>query len=61
MSLESLKNISAVAFYFASVICFVLANVLKDNNASVYYILLVVGIILFFLGVLKRLKSNKNN
>ncbi|MBW1654824.1 MULTISPECIES: hypothetical protein [Flavobacterium] len=59
MSFESLKNISAVAFYFASVICFVLANVLKDNNLSVYYILMVAGIILFFLGVLKRTNANK--
>ncbi|MFB9076897.1 hypothetical protein ACFFLS_23200 [Flavobacterium procerum] len=59
MSLESLKNISAVAFYFASVICFVLANVLKDSNLSVYYILMVAGIILFFLGVLKRANANK--
>ena len=57
MSFESLKNISAVAFYFASVICFVLANVLKDNNLSVYYVLLVLGIILFFLGILKRIKT----
>ncbi len=59
MSFESLKNISAVAFYFASVICFVLANVLKDNNLSVYYILLVLGIILFFLGILKRIRTNR--
>lgn len=59
MSFESLKNISAVAFYFASVICFVLANVLKDNNLSVYYVLLVLGIILFFLGILKRIKTNR--
>ncbi|WP_289662415.1 hypothetical protein [Flavobacterium panacagri] len=59
MSFESLKNISAVAFYFASVICFVLANVLKDGNLSFYYVLLVAGIILFFLGVLKRINTNK--
>ncbi len=54
-----MKNISALTFYFASVICFVLANVLKDNNLSVYYILLVAGIILFFLGILKRIKTNR--
>ncbi|SHH37361.1 hypothetical protein [Flavobacterium defluvii] len=59
MSLESLKNISAVAFYFASVVCFVLANILKDNNPSVYYVLLVGGIVLFFLGVFKRMRSNR--
>ncbi|PBJ14535.1 hypothetical protein [Flavobacterium sp. ACN6] len=59
MSFESLKNISAVAFYFASVICFVLANVLKDSNLSVYYVLLVVGVILFFMGVIKRLRTKQ--
>lgn len=54
-----MKNISALTFYFASVISFVLANVLKDKNLSVYYVLLVAGIILFFLGVLKRIKTNR--
>ncbi|MDQ6531562.1 hypothetical protein [Flavobacterium sp. LHD-85] len=56
-----MKNISALTFYFASVLSFVLANVLKDKNLSVYYILLVLGIVLFFLGVLKKRKTNKNN
>ncbi|XDZ56800.1 hypothetical protein FlaCF_3848 [Flavobacterium tructae] len=59
MGFESLKNISAIAFYFVSVICFVLANVLKDSNLSVYYALLVIGIVLFFLGVLKRIRTNR--
>ncbi len=59
MSLESLKNLSPVAFYFASVICFVLANVLRDNNLSFYYILLVLGIGFFFMGVLKRMKTKR--
>jgi len=59
MNFESLKNISAVAFYFASVICFVLANVLKDSNLSVYYVLLVLGIVFFFMGVLKRMRTNR--
>ncbi|MFC4477139.1 hypothetical protein ACFO3N_08695 [Flavobacterium chungangensis] len=54
-----MKNISALTFYFASVISFVLANVLKDKNLSVYYVLLVLGIVLFFLGVLKRIRSNR--
>ncbi|WP_162847883.1 hypothetical protein [Flavobacterium zhairuonense] len=54
-----MKNISALTFYFASVIAFVLANVLKDKNLSVYYALLVLGIVLFFLGVFKRIKTNR--
>ncbi|CAM3467661.1 Gliding motility protein [Flavobacterium chungbukense] len=59
MSFESIKNISAVTFYFASIISFVLANVLKDNNLSIYYVLLVLGVILFFLGILKRIQTKR--
>lgn len=54
-----MKNISALTFYFASVLSFVLANVLKYKNLSIYYVLLVLGIVLFFLGVLKRIRSNR--
>ncbi|SMO74881.1 hypothetical protein SAMN06265349_103559 [Flavobacterium resistens] len=59
MSFESIKNASPVVFYFASVICFVLANVLRDNSLSFYYILLVLGIGFFFMGVLKRMKTKR--
>lgn len=59
MSFSSFKNIPAVAFYFASVICFVLANVLRDNSLSSYYVLLVLGIGFFFMGVLKRLRTKQ--
>jgi hypothetical protein len=57
MSFSSLKNITPVSFYFASVICFVLANVLKDKSLSIYYVLLIVGLVLFFMGMLKRLRT----
>lgn len=59
MSFSSLKNISAVVFYFASVVCFVLANVLRDSSLSFYYVLLVLGIGFFFMGVLKRLRTKQ--
>jgi hypothetical protein len=59
MSFSSLKNISPLAFYFASVICFVLANVLRDNSLSFYYVLLVLGIGFFFMGILKRMKTKR--
>jgi hypothetical protein len=57
MSFSSLKNITPVSFYFASVVCFVLANVLKDKSLSIYYVLLIVGLVLFFMGMLKRLRT----
>ena len=57
MSFSSLKNITPLTFYFASVVCFVLANVLRDKSLSFYYVLLVLGVIFFFMGVLKRLRT----
>jgi hypothetical protein len=57
MSFSSLKNMTPLTFYFASVVCFVLANVLRDKNLSFYYVLLVLGVIFFFMGVLKRLRT----
>ncbi|STO10448.1 Uncharacterised protein [Flavobacterium hibernum] len=57
MNFSSLKNITPLTFYFGSIICFVLANVTKDSSLSSYYVLLVLGVILFFVGVLKRLSS----
>ena len=59
MSFSFLKNITPVAFYFASVVCFVLANVLKDKSLSAYYVLLVLGLGLFFAGMLKRIRTKK--
>lgn len=59
MSFSSLKNITPVSFYFASVVCFVLANVLKDKSLSFYYILLVLGLGLFFAGMIKRIRTKK--
>ncbi|MFD1602732.1 hypothetical protein ACFSJW_20790 [Flavobacterium artemisiae] len=59
MSFSSLKNMTPSTFYFASVICFVLASVLKDKNISIYYILLVLGIGLFFVGAIKRSRTKR--
>ena len=59
MSFSSLKNITPLTFYFGSVICFVLANVLRDKSLSFYYILLVLGLVFFFMGILKRLRTKR--
>lgn len=59
MNFSSLKNISPVAFYFASVVCFVLANVLKESALSVYYILMILGIGFFFMGAIRRTRTRK--
>ncbi|MFC3335882.1 hypothetical protein [Flavobacterium palustre] len=54
-----MKNMSPVAFYFASVVSFVLANVLKDKSLSFYYILLVLGLVFFFIGMIKRIRTKR--
>ncbi|SHM59847.1 hypothetical protein SAMN05444484_107172 [Flavobacterium chilense] len=59
MSFSSFKNIPPLAFYFGSVICFVLANVLRDKTLSFYYVLLILGILFFFMGVLRRLGTKR--
>ncbi len=59
MSFSSVKNISPLAFYFGSVVCFVLANVLRDKSLSFYYVLLVLGLAFFFMGILKRLRTKR--
>lgn len=48
MNFSSLKNIPTMFFYLASVISFVLANLIRDKNAMFYYILLLIGLISFF-------------
>lgn len=57
MNFSSLKNIPTMFFYLASVISFVLANLIRDKNVMFYYILLLIGLISFFLGIRSRIKT----
>ena len=57
MNFSSLKNIPTIFFYLTSVISFVLANLIRDKNAMFYYILLLIGLISFFLGIRSRIKT----
>ena len=57
MNFSSLKNIPTMFFYLASVISFVLAILIRDKNAMFYYILLLIGLISFFLGIRSRIKT----
>ena len=57
MNFSSLKNIPTMFFYLSSVILFVLANLIRDKNAMFYYILLLIGLISFFLGIRSRIKT----
>ncbi|WP_374507255.1 hypothetical protein [Flavobacterium sp.] len=52
-------KLSPMAFYFISVISFVLANVIREQSIPVYYLSLVVGLVFFFLGLYKRVNTKK--
>lgn len=57
MNFSSIKNLSSIYLYLISVVCFVLANVIRDYNIILYYILLVLGVGFFVIGFTKRLKK----
>ena len=57
MNFSSIKNLSAIYLYLISVICFVIANVIRDYNLIFYYILLMLGIGFFVIGLTKRIKK----
>lgn len=53
-----MKNIAPIYFYMISVVCFVAANLIRDQYLTFYYVLLIVGILSFFIGFKNRSKSN---
>lgn len=57
MNFSSFKNTSPIYFYFVSIIAFVLANIIREKNIGVYYVLLLIGLAFFVLGFVKRMKK----
>jgi hypothetical protein len=57
MNFSSIKNLKTIYLYLISVFCFVLANFVRDNTIIIYYILLVVGLGFFVLGITKGRKE----
>jgi hypothetical protein len=57
MNFSSLKNASPIYFYFVSIAAFVLANMIRTTSVGVYYALLIVGLVFFFLGLMRRIKK----
>ena len=49
-----IKNNSAMTFYVVSIINFFIANFIRDKNLTVYFVLLILGLIFFILGLVKR-------
>jgi hypothetical protein len=47
------QNIKPIYLYFASIIAFVLSNVIREKNTTLYFIFLFLGAIFFILGFFK--------
>lgn len=57
MNFSSIKNASPIYFYFVSIAAFVLANMIRTTSVGLYYVLLIVGLVFFFLGLMRRIKK----
>jgi len=57
MDFSSLKNIPPMYLYLVSIISFILANLIRDKSLGFYYFLLVIGLVFFVLGFMRRLKT----
>jgi len=57
--MDFFKNASPILFYFISIAAFVLANVIREINITIYYALLIVGLVFFFLGLMRRIKQKR--
>ena len=57
MDFSFLKNTPPMYLYLVSIVSFVLANVVRDKSVGFYYFLLIIGLICFVLGFLKRMKT----
>lgn len=59
MDFSFFKNASPLFFYFISIMSFVLSNVSKEMNITLYYGLLIVGVVFFFLGLMRRIRQKQ--
>ncbi len=50
------KNTSAMTFYILSMISFFIANYVRDKNLSAYFGLILLGVLFFILGLVKRFR-----
>ncbi|SHM56132.1 hypothetical protein SAMN05443669_104516 [Flavobacterium xanthum] len=57
MDFSSLKNTPPMYLYLVSVISFILVNLVRDKSLGFYYFLLIIGLVFFVLGFMKRLKT----
>lgn len=49
-----IKNNTSMIFYIVSIISFFIANFIRDKNLTIYFGLLIIGLLFFVLGLIKR-------
>ncbi|MDR6846189.1 hypothetical protein J2W95_002900 [Flavobacterium granuli] len=49
-----MKKYNPIYFYFVSIIAFVLANIFREKSIPLYYFLMIIGVVFFVLGIIKR-------
>jgi hypothetical protein len=52
-----LDNYSSMTFYMISIISFFIANFIRDKNLTIYFGLLIIGLVFFVLGLIKRFRK----
>ncbi|SHF75576.1 hypothetical protein SAMN05444396_101230 [Flavobacterium segetis] len=57
MNFSFFKNLPVLYFYLISIVSFVIANIVRDQSITIYYIVLLIGIVSFFVGIMRRVKS----
>ena len=57
MNFSFFKNTNPIYFYFISISSFVLANIIRSKSIDLYYFLLIIGVIFFVIGMVRRVKS----
>jgi hypothetical protein len=55
--MEFYKNLKPIHFYLSSIVFIVLSNVVREKNQSIYLIFLLLGVVLFALGFIKKIKK----
>lgn len=55
--MDFFNDLKPMHLYLSSIICIVGSSLLKNNYHTLYIIFLILGVILFFLGMTKRIKK----
>ncbi|HLF51994.1 hypothetical protein [Flavobacterium sp.] len=55
--MDFFKNIKPIQLYMGSIIFFVLSSLARKEYHTLYLLFLILGVVLFFLGIIKRIKK----